>query len=81
MMNEQQLIELVGVTAKVLAIDEASGNKQINIHAMRRPGTAVWVDHTTGERRYTEPGDPMYSTAIMFAESVVDRDGNLREYP
>ena len=73
------ILEIAATTIKVLAMEDARvkllGDKSIDIKALKRPGTIVWTDPLTGETRYTPPGDKMYSTAIMYQDAYIDKDG------
>lgn len=78
------VLELAATGAKALAIEAASnsvsGECGLDLLSMNKPGTVIWTDPKTGEERYTPPGDRMYSTAMMYAVFVIDKDGNRIEW-
>lgn len=53
----------------------------IDIVDMIRPGTIVWIDPLTKEEKYALPGTRMYSTALMYAEYVIDEHGQRQPWP
>lgn len=77
---DPKMLELAATGSKALAIEAAdnavSQNSSLDLLAMTMPGTVIWKDPRTGEERYTKPGERMYSTAMMYADFVIDKDGN-----
>lgn len=81
---EPAMLELAAAGARALSIEAATnavtGETGLDITSMNSPGTVIWTDPMSGETRYTKPSDRMYSTALMYAEFVIDRDGNRIEW-
>lgn len=57
------------------ARERVGHSRGLRIACLGRAGTLVWRDPSTGEERYSAPGDPMYSTALMLADEVIGEDG------
>jgi hypothetical protein len=78
-----EILEIAATGAKAVAIEASdnavTGKSSVDLMAMNRPGTMIWTDPRSGEVRYTPPGDRMYSTATMYAEHYIDKDGNKKE--
>ncbi|WP_295441590.1 hypothetical protein [uncultured Thiodictyon sp.] len=63
------------------AKERTGQSRGLRLTAMTRPGTIIWTDPSTGEERYSAPGDPMYSTALMLATELIDPDGHRVPWP
>lgn len=74
------LLGVASASCKALAFEASknviNGTTGLDLLSFNRPGTLIWIDPRTGEERYTSPGDQMYSTALMYAESVIDKNGD-----
>ena len=72
-------IEMAVTTLKVLANEEAEahilGKQKINVLNLTKPGTIIWIDPVTGERRYNYPRDRMYSLALFYQEAYINSNG------
>ena len=71
--------EVALVALEACARGVASGDKMA-IADMVRPGTIVWKDPLTKEERFSAPGSRMYSTALMYAEYVIDESGRRQPF-
>jgi hypothetical protein len=75
MASVDMALTMLKVCADEGARERLGVGRSVNVVALARPGTLVWVDPMTHEERYTAPGDRMYSTALMFAEEAIGADG------
>lgn len=71
--------ELAMVVLEACARGIAAGS-DTTITDMVRPGTIVWTDPLTKEEKYATPGSRMYSTAVMYADYVIDEHGRRQPF-
>jgi hypothetical protein len=78
-------VVLASTLVQVCALDGAKqrlgATQALDVLSLARPGTLIWTDPTSGEERYSRPGEPMYSTALMLATEVINMDGQRVPWP